>query len=99
VVISALISPFAADRDLARAAYPNGFHEIYVACDLKTAEERDVKGLYQRARRGELAHFTGVSSPYEVPTRPDFVVDTAAALIEESAAALLEYIEANVRSR
>ncbi len=71
VVICALISPFAADRELARAAYPNGFYEIYVSCDLATAERRDVKGHYQRARRGELAHFTGVSSPYEMPERPD----------------------------
>lgn len=99
IVICALISPFAADRDLARAAYPNAFHEIYVACDLQTAEKRDVKGHYERARRGELAHFTGVSSPYEVPAHPDFVVDTAVHRIEESASALLEYIETHVGRR
>ena len=99
IVICALISPFAADRELARSAYPNGFHEIYVACDLQTAEGRDVKGHYGRARRGELAHFTGVSSPYEVPGRPEFVVDTATHRIEESAAALLEYIETHARAR
>ena len=93
IVICALISPFAADRELARAAYPDGFHEIYVSCDLVTAEGRDVKGHYGRARRGELAHFTGVSSPYEIPSNPELVVDTASHLIEESAAQLLEYVE------
>jgi bifunctional enzyme CysN/CysC len=96
IVICALISPFAADRELARAAYPNGFHEIYVACDLQTAERRDVKGHYKRARRGELAHFTGVSSPYEVPERPELHVDTATHSVAESAATLLEYIERSV---
>ncbi len=99
VVICALISPFAADRELARSAYPNAFHEIYVACDLITAEGRDVKGHYGRARRGELAHFTGVSSPYEIPERPELVVDTASHRIEESASALLEYIETHVKIR
>ena len=96
VVICALISPFAADRELARSACPGGFHEVYVACDLATAEKRDVKGHYQRARRGELAHFTGVSSPYEIPENPDYVVDTTGQRIEESAAGLLEYIEERV---
>ncbi len=96
VVICALISPFAADRELARAAYPNGFYEIYVSCDLATAERRDVKGHYQRARRGELAHFTGISSPYETPEAPDYVVDTAGQRVEESAAGLLEFIETRV---
>jgi bifunctional enzyme CysN/CysC len=98
VVICALISPFAADRELARAAYPNGFHEIYVACDLATAEQRDVKGHYRRARSGELAHFTGVSSPYEIPEKPDARVDTAGQSVEEAAAQLLEFIEGRVIS-
>ncbi len=99
IVICALISPFAADRELARAAYPNGFFEIYVECDLATAERRDVKGHYQRARRGELAHFTGISSPYEVPGTPELRVNTASSSIEESAAHLLEFIEDRVMER
>jgi bifunctional enzyme CysN/CysC len=99
IVMCALISPFSADRELARSAYPNGFHEIYVSCDLGTAEKRDVKGHYERARRGELAHFTGISSPYEIPQHPDLAVDTATHRIEESAAQLLEYIETHVRVR
>ncbi len=98
IVVCALISPFAADRALARAAYPRGFYEIHVACDLATAERRDVKGHYERARRGELARFTGVSSPYEVPEAPDLRIDTAASGVDECAAALLEFIEAKVVS-
>src|SRR5262249_51816128 len=72
VVITAFISPFRADRDLARAAAQRregaaGFHEIFVRCDLNTLEKRDPKGLYRRARAGEIAEFTGVSAPYEEP--------------------------------
>jgi bifunctional enzyme CysN/CysC len=96
IVICALISPFAADRELARSAYPKGFYEIYVSCDLATAEKRDVKGHYQRARSGELAHFTGVSSPYEIPVQPDFIVETAKVLVEESASEFIEFIEERV---
>ena len=99
IVICALISPFAADRELARAAYPNGFYEIYAECDLATAERRDVKGHYQRARRGELAKFTGVSSPYEIPQSPDLRVDTARQGVFESAALLLEFIEDRVMQK
>ncbi|HET9030599.1 MAG TPA: adenylyl-sulfate kinase, partial [Candidatus Aquilonibacter sp.] len=99
IVVCALISPFAADRELARAAYPSGFFEVYVECDLATAEQRDVKGHYQRARRGELAKFTGISSPYEVPANPDLRLDTARQSVPESAATLLEFIEERVMLR
>lgn len=93
IVICSLIAPFAADRDRARAAYPAQFQEIYVACDLETAEKRDVKGHYKRARAGEIAHFTGISSPYEVPENPDLTIDTVRHTVAESAAQLIEYIE------
>ena len=99
VVICALISPFAADRELARAAYPSAFYEIYVECDLATAEQRDVKGHYRRARSGELAKFTGISSPYEIPQNPDLRLETATQGVPESAAVLLEFIEERVMSR
>lgn len=99
IVICALISPFAADRELARSAYPDRFFEIFVECDLATAEKRDVKGHYDRARRGELAHFTGISSPYEIPAAPDLAVDTAGLRVDESAAELLEFIEDRVAER
>jgi bifunctional enzyme CysN/CysC len=93
IVICALISPFAADREKARASYPGHFHEVYVSCDLQTAEGRDVKGHYKRARLGEIARFTGISSPYEVPQNPDLTIDTTKNSISESAAHLIEYIE------
>jgi bifunctional enzyme CysN/CysC len=96
IVICGFISPFAADRELARTAYPNGFHEVYLSCDLATAERRDVKGHYQRARRGDLTHFTGVSSPYEVPEHPELTIDTGTLGVMESASLLLEYVERHV---
>jgi bifunctional enzyme CysN/CysC len=99
IVICALISPFAAERERARAAYPQAFYEIYVSCDLPTAESRDVKGHYKRARLGEIAQFTGISSPYEIPQNPDFTVETARQSIAESAAHLLEFIEERVALR
>ncbi len=96
VVICALISPIAADRRRARDVNPQRFFEVYVSCDLGTAEKRDVKGLYRRARAGEIAHFTGVSSPYEPPDDPEFVIDTMRETVHESAARLMEFIEANI---
>lgn len=93
VVVCALISPFAADRDRARAAYPGRFFEVYIQCDLETAELRDVKGHYRRARTGEIPRFTGVSSPYEPPANADLILDTTKHSISESAGHLLEYIE------
>ena len=97
VVITALISPFSADRQRARELNPGHFHEVHVACDLQTAEKRDVKGLYRRARLGELSRFTGVSSPYEVPEKPDLAINTQDASIEESAAVLVEYVMEKMR--
>ncbi len=99
VVISALISPFAADRDRARGAYPGHFYEVFVSCDLETAERRDVKGHYKRARLGEIQRFTGISSPYEVPERPDLTLDTTKESIGESAARLMEFIEEMTRRK
>jgi bifunctional enzyme CysN/CysC len=98
VVVCALISPFAADRDRARATYPGRFFEVYISCDLETAEQRDVKGHYRRARQGEIARFTGVSSPYEAPANPDLLLDTTKHSISESAGQLLEYIEEVTRT-
>ena len=98
VVLCALISPFAADRDRARAAYPGRFFEVFISCDLETAEGRDVKGHYKRARLGEIPRFTGISSPYEPPQNPDLTLDTTKHSIAESAGHLLEYIEQITRS-
>jgi len=76
VVITAFISPYRSDRDRARAAAPVSFHEIYVHADLEVCERRDPKGLYKRARKGEIADFTGITAPYEEPAEADLVVDT-----------------------
>ncbi|MGR8929665.1 MAG: adenylyl-sulfate kinase [Gammaproteobacteria bacterium] len=78
ITLTAFISPFKAERNLARKLVPHGdFIEIYCACDLSICEERDVKGLYKKARQGEIKHFTGISSPYEVPDKPELVVETS----------------------
>jgi adenylylsulfate kinase len=74
VVLTAFISPFRADRDRVRAMLGERFLEVYVATPLATCEERDAKGLYVRARRGEIKDFTGIDSPYEPPSAPDLVV-------------------------
>ncbi len=76
VVLTAFISPFRADRDNVRKIAGTDFHEIYCKCSLDVCEERDVKGLYKRARAGEIPDFTGISSPYEEPEFADLTVDT-----------------------
>lgn len=78
ITLTAFISPFRAERNMARKLVPHGdFLEIYCACDLQICEQRDVKGLYKKARQGEIDNFTGISSPYEVPDKPELVVDTS----------------------
>ena len=92
--ITAFISPYRADRARARAAAGSGFHEIYIRADLATCERRDPKGLYRRARSGEILEFTGVSAPYEAPDAPDLVVDTGAQPVEACVEQILRYVEA-----
>jgi bifunctional enzyme CysN/CysC len=99
IALTAFISPYRSDRDRARAAMPERFHEIYVRADVQTCETRDPKGLYQKARRGEIKEFTGVSAPYEEPETPQLIVDTARCSIEECVAQLIAYIEANFSLR
>ncbi|MEN8719302.1 MAG: adenylyl-sulfate kinase [Oceanococcaceae bacterium] len=77
IVLTAFISPFRADRDMVRALVPAGqFIEIFVDTDLAVCEERDPKGLYKKARAGQIPHFTGIDSPYEAPEAPDLVLRT-----------------------
>ena len=76
IVLTAFISPFRADRENARKIAGVDFHEIYCNCSLEVCEQRDVKGLYKRARAGEIPHFTGISSPYEAPDHPELVTNT-----------------------
>jgi bifunctional enzyme CysN/CysC len=95
IAITAFISPYRADRQRARAAAKEGFHEIYVKADIATCEGRDPKGLYKRARRGEIAEFTGISAPYEDPEAAELVVDTSDLSIEASVRAVIDYVERN----
>lgn len=99
ICISAFISPYRADRDRARKAARRGFHEIYVMADVATCEKRDPKGLYERARRGEIPDFTGVSAPYEVPESPELVIDTISLSVEESVRQMLDYVELSFKLR
>ncbi|GAA5134468.1 adenylyl-sulfate kinase [Alloalcanivorax gelatiniphagus] len=78
VVVTAFISPFRADRDAARALFEDGeFVEVFVDAPLEKCEERDPKGLYKKARAGEIKEFTGIDSPYEAPDRAEVVINTA----------------------
>ena len=77
IALTAFISPFKEDRDKIRSMVPEGdFIEVYCRCPISKCEERDVKGLYKKARAGEIPHFTGISSPYEEPENAEIVVDT-----------------------
>jgi adenylyl-sulfate kinase len=91
-VIVAAISPFARARALARETIGE-FVEVYVECSLDELTRRDVKGLYQRALRGEIENFTGVSDPYEAPERPDVAVSSETQAVEESVAAIVAEFE------
>jgi bifunctional enzyme CysN/CysC len=93
IVISSFISPYRSDRERAREAAKDAFHEIYVKASLAACEQRDPKGLYQRARKGEIREFTGISSPYEVPDHPDLVVPTDEQPVDECLAQLIKYVE------
>ena len=87
VVITAFISPFRAEREMVRAMLPEGeFVEVFIDTPLELAEERDVKGLYKKARAGELKNFTGIDSPYEAPDAPEVRIDTTAMTPDEAAA-------------
>ena len=91
VVLCTFISPYIADRDAARTLAPEGrFWEVYVKCDVEVCKQRDPKGLYARAARGEIANFTGVSAPYEEPPRPDMVLETDQHTADELAQRILE---------
>lgn len=90
VVLSAFISPYRAQRQAIKNSLPEGkFLEIYIATSLDVCEQRDVKGLYQKARRGEISHFTGISDPYEAPEHADLIIDTAQQSLEQSVEQLI----------
>jgi bifunctional enzyme CysN/CysC len=94
IVMVSFISPFRAERRMARALFEAGeFHEVHVDTPLAVAEERDVKGLYKKARRGELKNFTGIDSPYEPPEHPEIYIDTTGATPDKSAEAIVDYLQ------
>ncbi|MDF2660810.1 MAG: cysC [Paenibacillus sp.] len=88
IVLVSAITPYAEMRDYARKELA-GYVEIYVECPLEECERRDVKGLYAKARQGELKHFTGISDPYEVPLAPDVTIRTSSDSLETNSAAIL----------
>jgi bifunctional enzyme CysN/CysC len=93
IVLVSFISPFAAERRMARERVEDGeFIEVYVKTPIEVAEERDPKGLYLKARRGELANFTGIDSPYEAPESPELIVDTTSLPPEAAADTIIGYL-------
>ena len=94
ITLTAFVSPFQADRDRARALVAEGdFIEIYCAAELEVCEGRDPKGLYAKARAGVIKDFTGISSPYEAPLKPELSLDTGAMALEQSADLVINYLE------
>jgi adenylylsulfate kinase len=94
--LTAFISPYRADRDRVRALMkPGDFIEVYVDCPLGVCEQRDVKGLYAKARAGKIPEFTGISAPYEAPEKPEIVLKTGELSEQQSVAVLLEYLGRN----
>ena len=94
VALTAFISPYRADRDQVRALMPPGaFVEVHVDCPLEVCEQRDVKGLYQKARAGQIPEFTGISAPYEEPTAPELTIRTDAQSVDASVRQVLACLE------
>lgn len=93
IVLSSFISPYASDRRKAKEVIGEDFVEIYVSTPLEECERRDVKGLYKKARAGEIINFTGITNPYEVPQNPDIIINTSGKMLSESADELFEQIK------
>ncbi len=92
--VTAFISPYRSDRDSVRALMTNGdFIEVHVDCPVEVCERRDVKGLYKKARAGEIPEFTGISAPYEAPLKPEITLRTDQASEDECLESLLSYLE------
>ena len=94
IVLASFISPYRVDRDAVRANLPAGqFVEVYVKVSLEAAEQRDPKGLYKKARSGQITGFTGIDDPYEEPTNAEIVIDTQSSSPVQSAAQIISYLE------
>ena len=96
VVLSAFVSPYQKDRDFVRESAQGDFSEIFISTPLEVCEQRDVKGLYAKARAGEISNFTGISAPFEEPTNPELDVPTHQMSIEEAAAMVVDYINTKI---
>jgi adenylylsulfate kinase len=93
IVSSAFISPFLEDRQLVRNIFdPGEFIEIYLSCPINICEDRDPKGLYEKARKGEISEFTGISSPYEVPINPEIIIESNQMTLEQSVDKIITYL-------
>ncbi|KAB8137545.1 adenylyl-sulfate kinase [Gracilibacillus oryzae] len=96
ITLTAFISPYQEDRDNVRALLPEGdFVEIFVKCSLDGCEKRDPKGLYQKARSGEIKGFTGIDAPYEEPVNPELTIDTEENSVEEAVSTIIQYLKTN----
>ena len=94
IALAAFISPFRADRQMVRSMFaPQDFIQVYCRCPLEVCEQREVKGLYRRARAGEIKNYTGISSPYEEPQSPDLVLNTQECSLKECVARVMELLE------
>ena len=94
IVMTAFISPFREDRIAVRNLIPDGdFIEIYCKASLETCETRDIKGLYKRARAGEIKNYTGINSPYEAPENPELIIDTDKEELKESVTSIVNYLQ------
>lgn len=99
VVLTAFISPYLSDRMLVKRLLNEGeFVEVYVKCPLEVCEQRDVKGLYKKARSGEIKDFTGINAPYELPQQPAITVETNKLTIDEAAGKIYDHIFALIKS-
>jgi adenylylsulfate kinase len=100
IIMTAFISPYREDRIAVRNLIPNGdFIEIYCKARLETCEARDVKGLYKRARAGEIKNYTGIDSPYEVPENADLIIDTDQETIEDSVSIIMSFLKKKTITR
>lgn len=98
VVIAAFISPYEEDRqNIKKSVEPENYVEVFIHATLEECESRDVKGLYKKARSGEITSFTGISAPYEVPVNPDLRIDTMKSTPEKAVEQIIEYLEPKLR--
>ena len=97
IVMTAFISPFKEDRNEARALIAkDNFIEIYCKASMETCEKRDVKGLYKKARAGEIKNYTGIDSPYEAPVNPELIIDTDQETLDYSVSKIMNYLEESI---